>query len=179
MESNYKKFAVASIVIILLSLLLGGSGLFFGSTATADDNIIPAEGFFYAIPTIFPFTYTPVGNNCLVEVTGYLQFFGTLSGIAPGTTRALVFAPCELVVDSAPGDYADVFMSKLEYEGTVDGDTVTTANITYQGITAEGGDIIAKMILSNGLKGVLKVEARVLDIGYYNGFINVKGSDGE
>jgi len=171
MEFNNKKFTIAFILAMSLILLLSGSGLFFGSIANADDdNRISAEGAFAAIP--FSITYTPVRNKCLLEVEGVLLFTGTLEGNAPGTTRALVFATCDEAKDNPPGTFRDLFRSELEFVGTVDG-LETDVDIIYQGITKVGGDINARMVLSNGLKGMLKVDAIVLVGGSYTGFIKV------
>ena len=104
---------------------------------------------------------------------GVLYFTGTIEGEAPGTTRALVFATCDDVASNPPGTFLDVFRSELEFVGTVEG-LETEADIIYQGITKVGGDIKGYMILSNGPKGFLKVDAIVAMGGGYTGFIVVK-----
>lgn len=131
---------------------------------------IEAEGVFIAevdFPTI---SLTPVGANCLLEVKGQLIFEGTLEGVAKGTTRALIFAPCGDVAITPPGTFKDVFRSKLEFLGTVDGEPAT-ADLSYRGITEVGGAIKALFHLSNGLKGVLKVDAIVAVGGSYDGSV--------
>jgi hypothetical protein len=65
-----------------------------------------------------------------------------------------------------------VFKSELKFTGTADGVPVT-ADITYQGITQVGGDIEAKLILSNGLTGELDVDAVVAVGGSYTGSIHL------
>ena len=173
MESNYKKIVTSLIITLSLSLLLTGSDLIFCSTALADDDRIHAEGAFTVIIDPSSFTFTPVHNKCLLEVDGVVCFTGTIEGEAPGTTRALVFATCEEVATNPPGTFLDVFRSELEFAGTVER-IETETKITYQGITKVGGNIKAYMILSDGLKGFLKVDAIVAVGGSYTGFIVVE-----
>ena len=174
MEFNNKKFASASILAMSVILLLSGSGLFFCSVANAnDDSRISAEGAFTAIIDPFSFTFTSMGNKCLLEVDGVIIFTGTLEGEAPGTTRALVFATCDEAASNPPGTFQDLFRSELEFYGKVNG-IETIADMTYQGITEVGGEIKGRMMLSNGLKGMLKVDALVVLGGSYTGFLVVK-----
>ena len=105
-----------------------------------------------------------------------IEFTGTLDGVAAARTRALILASCPEVAVTPPGTFKDVFSSKLEFAGTVNG-TPTIADITYRGITEVGGDIKALMGPSNGLKGVLKVEAIVAVGGSYEGFLKPNESD--
>jgi hypothetical protein len=63
-----------------------------------------------------------------------------------------------------------VFKSKLEFIGMVDGKPVI-ADVTYRGITKVGGDINAQLHFTEGLKGVLKVDAIVAVGGSYRGLI--------
>jgi hypothetical protein len=176
MESNLKKFVFASITAVLFSLLLGGSDLFLGSTAKADDDWIVAGGAFTAIIDPTSFTFTPVHDKCLLEVDGVLTFTGTLEGEALGTTRALIFATCADAASNPPGTFIDVFRSELEFAGTVGG-IEAVSDITYQGITKPGGSIKGMMRLSNGLEGLLKVDAIVLIGGSYKGFIEGEFDD--
>jgi len=111
-----------------------------------------------------------VGANCLLVVNGELHFTGTLEGVATGTTSALVLAPCADVATNDPGTFKDVFKSELQFEGTVDGEAAT-ADITYQGVTEEEGNIEARLLLKNGLKGNLDVESVVAQGGLYEGFV--------
>jgi hypothetical protein len=144
------------------------------SPVTAADKL-PASGTFTAMVDFASFTFTPVGVNCLLEVNGQLDFIGTLEGTAAGTTRALVLAPCEEVADfenNPPGTFKDVFKSELVFTGTVDG-TPATAEMTYQGITEASGNIEAHILLKNGLKGNLDVEAVVIIGGSYEGFVRL------
>ena len=131
---------------------------------------LPANGVFTADVDFTTLTLTPVGNNCVLEVEGQLFFTGTLEGAASGKTRAFVLASCADVAVNPPGTFKDVFRSTLEFTGMVNG-IPTFADITYQGTTEVGGSIKALMLLSNGLKGNLKVEAIVVLGGTYEGFI--------
>ena len=115
---------------------------------------------------------TPVGANCLLEVSGELTFTGTLDGVATGRTRALVLAPCAEVAVNPPGTFKDRFRSKLEFAGMVDGHAAI-ADLTYLGITEVGGAIEALIRLSSGLTGVLKVDAQVAVGGSYRGFVRI------
>lgn len=136
----------------------------------ADHDLVEARGTFTASIDIATFTLVPIGANCLLEVDGALHFIGTLEGLASGNTRALVLADCADVAVNPPGTFADVFRSNLEFIGTIDGEP-TIADITYRGKTAVGGDITAVMILSNGAKGVLHVDAIVAVGGTYEGIV--------
>ena len=53
-------------------------------------------------------------------------------------------------------------------------DDETITDIIFQGITKVGGDINGRMMLSNGLKGMLKVDALVALGGSYTGFIKIE-----
>jgi len=145
-----------------------------GVTVAQGDAKIPAVGEFAAIVDFETLALTPVGANCLLEVSGRLEFSGTLVGSAPGTTRALVFAGCPDVASNPPGAFRDVFMSQLEFVGTVDGVPII-ADLTYQGNTEVGGDIVALMRLSSGVSGHLEVDARVAEGGTYGGFVTMTG----
>jgi hypothetical protein len=145
-----------------------------GATAPASaGGRLAAAGQFTATIDFSTLTLTPVGANCLLEVAGELQFTGTLDGLASASTRALVLAPCEDVAVNPPGTFKDTFRSRLEFAGTVDG-TPAIADIAYHGITEVGGNIKALMVLSDGLKGVLKVEAIVAAGGSYEGFVRIE-----
>lgn len=152
-------------IILLFVLLLTGVTV----PVYAADSI-KANGEFIANVDFTTLTLAPVGVNCLLEVDGNLEFSGTLEGIAIGTTRALVFASCEDVAVNPPGTFKDVFRSRLEFLGTVNGEPAT-ADLTYLGITEVGGAIKAKFILNNGLKGVMKVDAIVAVGGSYRGVV--------
>jgi len=129
-----------------------------------------ADGRFTANVDFSTLITTSVGADCLLEVQGMLGFSGSLVGTAAGTTRALVFASCQDVLANPPGTFRDVFKAVLAFTGTVNGMSVT-ADITYQGKTMVGGAIDGKMRLSNGLHGVLDVDAIVVVGGSYTGFI--------
>jgi hypothetical protein len=100
-------------------------------------GMIQASGAFTAAVDFTTLILTPVDENCLLEVSGVIEFTGTLDGIAPARTRALVLASCDEVAVNPPGTFKDVFTSRLEFAGTVDGQP-TVADITYRG-TAFGG----------------------------------------
>lgn len=136
-------------------------------------EMIPAEGRFTVSIDFSTLTLTPMGANCILEVEGAAEFTGTLQGIAPGKTRAVVLAPCAEVAATPPGGYQDMFSSDLEFAGTVNG-APAIADITYRGNTAIGGAIAATMRPSNGLRGVLKVDAIVAVGGSYTGFIKAE-----
>ena len=134
------------------------------------NGMIQASGEFTATVDFTTLTLTPVDANCLLEVSGVIEFTGTLEGLAPARTRALVLASCQDVEVTPPGTFKDVFSSRLEFAGTVNGKP-TVADFTYRGITEVGGDIEALMLPSNGLKGVLEVKAIVAVGGSYTGLV--------
>ena len=99
--------------------------------------------------------------------------FGLPFSFAPGAPGCM---PARGPDSTPPSAFNDVFTSKLEFAGTVDG-APTVADITYRGTTQVGGDIDALMIASNGLRGVLNVDAVVAIGGSYEGFLRPKKSD--
>ncbi len=133
------------------------------TAASAGDRIL-ARGEFTATVDFSTLTLTPVDENCLLEVEGVIALTGTLDGIAPARTRALVLASCPEVAATPPGTFKDVFTSKLEFAGTVGGKPAV-ADINYRGVAKVGGDIRAVMAVSNGLVGVLRVDAVVAEGG--------------
>jgi len=133
-------------------------------------GMIQASGEFTATVDFTTLTLTPVDENCLLEVSGVIEFTGTLDGIAPARTRALVLASCKQVAVTPPGTFKDVFTSRLEFAGTVNGQP-TVADITYRGTTFVGGDIEAVLRPTDGLKGVLEVKAIVAVGGTYAGLV--------
>ena len=159
-----------SIALVALLGLLGAA-----TPATAGNRIL-AKGEFTATVDFSTLTLTPVDDNCLLVVEGMAEFTGTLEGIAPGRTRALVLAPCADVAVAPPGTFEDVFISKLEFAGTVNG-RPTVADITYRGITEVGGEIRAVVIPSEGLRGLLKVDAIVAVGGTYRGLLRQSSFD--
>ena len=68
-----------------------------------------------------------------------------------------------------PGTFADAFGFVGEFSGTVDGQAVD-ATLGYAGVTRAGGAIKAVMTLSNGARGLLKVDATAGQGGTYTGF---------
>lgn len=133
---------------------------------------IEVSGEFTAAVDFTTLTLTPRGSNCLLVVDGRLVFSGTIEGTATGTTSALVFAPCSEVAVTPPGTFRDVFTSKLEFEGTVDGEPAR-AGVLYQGGVQPGGQIEGRIILSRGVQGVLEVDSRVAVGGSYRGSVVV------
>lgn len=161
----------------LTSTLLATLLWVFGATAAASaDNWVPARGAFTANVDFSTLTLTPVGDDCLLVVEGLIEFTGTLDGAAPARTRALILASCSEVAVTPPGTFKDVFTSRLEFAGTVNG-APAVGDIVYRGITEVGGGIEAVLVLSNGLRGVLKVEAVVAVGGTYKGFVRAPASD--
>lgn len=133
---------------------------------------IQASGHFDAIVDFSTRTLTPRGHNCLLQVNGRLVFSGTIQGEAVGRTSALVFAPCSEVATNPPGTVRDVFKSELSFQGTVSGQPVR-ANVLYMGGVEPGGHIDGRLVFSNGVAGVLDVDARVAVGGSYSGSVVV------
>ena len=134
---------------------------------------VQASGDFDALVDFSTLTLTPRGANCLLQVNGQLVFTGTIEGTATGQTTALVFAPCADVAANPPGTFPDVFKSELAFEGTVDGDPAQ-ANVLYMGRVQPGGQIEGRLVFSNGVSGVLDVDARVAVGGEYSGSVVVR-----
>lgn len=162
--------SLTSIALATLLWLVGAT-----VPLSADDRMA-ARGEFTATVDFSTLALTPVGDDCLLVVEGVIDFTGTLEGSAPARTRALVLASCEEVAVNPPGAFKDVFTSKLEFAGRVDG-RPTVADITYRGVTEVGGGIEALFVASNGLKGVLKVDAIVAVGGSYKGFLRPNRRD--
>jgi hypothetical protein len=133
---------------------------------------VEVTGGFDAIVDFSTLTLTPKGSNCLLTVKGRLVFNGTIQGVAPGQTNALVFATCADVASHPPGTYPDVFVSTLAFEGTVDG-VPARANVVYTGRSQPGGHISAHFIFYHGVEGVLDVEAQLAVGGTYHGSVVV------
>lgn len=129
---------------------------------------VQAAGEYDAIVDFSTLTLTPRGRNCRLVVDGRLVFTGTIVGTAAGTTSALVFAPCSDVATTPPGTFRDVFTSRLEFVGTIDGEPAR-AHVLYQGETQVGGRIEGHIHMSNGVSGVLDVDAQVAVGGAYDG----------
>jgi hypothetical protein len=130
----------------------------------------PAAGEFQAEVDFGTLTYHSQGNHCIVQVEGSLSFTGTLVGDAPGMTTARIFASCEEVLANPPGTFPDVFRSELEFDGTVNG-LPAQASMVYHGRAAAGGQIDARILLSDGLQGVLHADAQLAVGGSYTGFV--------
>jgi hypothetical protein len=77
------------------------------------------------------------------------------------------------VAANPPGTFPDVFKSELAFEGTVDGDPAQ-ANVLYMGRVQPGGRIEGRLVFSNGVSGVLDVDARVAVGGEYSGSVVVR-----
>lgn len=134
---------------------------------------IAASGEFQTFVDFTTLTLTPRGRNCQLEVDGEVLFTGTLEGTGTGHTSALVFAPCADVAAAPPGTYPDVFRSRIDAELTIDGEPAT-ARMIYQGRSAPGGAIEGRFLLRGGVRGVLKVEARIAVGGTYEGAVVVR-----
>ncbi|HEX6068213.1 MAG TPA: hypothetical protein VFZ18_00270 [Longimicrobiaceae bacterium] len=134
---------------------------------------IPASGEFQTFVDFSTLTLTPRGRNCRLEVDGEVLFTGTIEGTGSGHTSALVFAPCADVAAAPPGTYPDVFRSRIEVEVSVDGQPAT-ARMIYQGRSAPGGAIDGRFLLQGGVRGALKVEARIAVGGTYEGTVVVR-----
>ena len=130
------------------------------------------SGTFEAVVDFSTLSLTPVGRNCRLVVDGMLVFSGSVEGTATGTTTALVFAPCSEVATTPPGTYRDVFTSELQFVGTVNGEAAAADGL-YQGETQVGGSIDAHFHFSNGIAGVLDVDAIVAVGGSYEGSLVV------
>ena len=170
-----------TILVAAPSLLLIGC-----SDARVSPTAVPTPGINRAVmagPTEVSGTYnavvdfstlslTPRGRNCRLVVDGMLVFSGSIEGSAIGTTTALIFAPCSEVLVTPPGTYRDVFTSELDFEGTVNGEPAAGA-VLYQGVTNVGGGIEGHLHFSNGVSGVLDVDAVVAVGGSYEGALVV------
>jgi hypothetical protein len=132
---------------------------------------ILASGMFVSVPDFDNAVLTPQGNHCIVEIDGELTFFGTLEGVATGTSTVRVFADCSEV--ELPGSleaFRNVFRSPGVFDGTVEAEQVR-ADFLYEGRAEEGGRVAARFHLSGGLQGVLHVEGEVARGGTYEGFV--------
>jgi len=130
----------------------------------------PADvsGTYAAVVDFSTLSLTPRGRNCRLVVSGMLVFSGSVAGTATGATTAMIFAPCSEVATTPPGTYRDVFTSDLQFVGTVNG-VPATAKGLYQGETEVGGAINGHLHFSNGIAGVLDVDAIVAVGGSYEG----------
>ena len=108
-------------------------------------------------------------SACKLTVDATVTFTGDVVGAADGTTVALIGAACSDVATTPPGTFADAFGFVGEFSGTVDGQAVD-ATLGYAGVTRAGGEITAVMTLSNGGRGLLKVDAVAGQGGTYTGF---------
>ena len=124
---------------VLLSTLLFVAGVPASSFA---DEKFSVSGDFTAMVDLSTLTLSPVGDNCLLEIEGVIEFTGTPVGIVPARTAAVVPASCGDVSVNPPCAFEDVFKSRLEFAGTVNG-SATVADMSYRGITEVGGDIEA------------------------------------
>ena len=162
-----RKLALLNVIALVVAAGIGGA-----LTTASASAPTSADGSFQATIDPQTFSLTPVGENCLLQVDGELTFSGTIEGGATGTTQALVFASCADAAEHPPGTFRDVFMSELKFSGTING-VPATADMTYQGHVHAGGDTDALVRLSNGVRGVLHVDATVAVGGDYQGFVQV------
>jgi len=98
-------------IIVLVVLWLTGIAV---PVYADDDDSIKVNGEFTANVDFTTLSLTPAGVNCLLEVDGYLEFTGSLEGVAIGTTKALVFAACDDVAVNPPGAFKDIFRSEYK-----------------------------------------------------------------
>ena len=167
---------------VTAAMLVGGCAQDNGLLAPAADDVHPsmtvtarrtaASGDFLATVDFSTVTFTPRGRNCLLEIAGQLVFSGDIVGAAVGTTSALVFASCEAVSTTPPGTFRDVFRSELQFEGTVSGEQAQ-GSVMYQGGVQPGGQLEGRLLWSNGISGVLDVDAVVAVGGTYEGSLVV------
>jgi hypothetical protein len=127
-----------------------------------------ASGSFVAAVDFATLQLVPAPGGCELTVSGTIYFSGTLEGAAPGTTTALVFAPCSLVAAAPPGAYVDVFRFTGTFTGEVDG-VAATGPLTYAGVTQAGGAIDAVITLTGATSAVLRADAQVAVGGTYTG----------
>ena len=161
-------------------LLVGGCANERTATGPVLDGLQPSSaaqrvetsGTFAAQVDFSTLSLTPKGSNCLLVVDGQLVFSGTIEGVAKGTTSALVFATCAEVLATPPGTHPDRFKSELVFEGTVAGQPASAKGL-YIGRAQPGGAIDAHLVFSNGVSGVLDVEAQVAVGGTYRGALVV------
>jgi hypothetical protein len=134
---------------------------------------VQTSGHFDAIVDFSTVTLTPRGRNCLLQVDGKVVFTGTIEGTATAHTSALESASCADVATNPPGTFSDVFKSKAVFDGTVAG-APAHADLLYMGRVQVGGQIVGRLIFSNGVAGSLEVEAVVAVGGDYRGMVVVR-----
>lgn len=139
---------------------------------TVVPGLTEVSGTYDAVVDFATLSLTPRGRNCRLVVDGMLVFSGAVDGTAIGTTTALVFAPCSEVATTPPGTFRDVFTSELHFVGTVNGEPAEAEGL-YQGVTQVGGAIEGHFHFSNGVAGVLDVDAVVAVGGSYEGALVV------
>lgn len=109
------------------------------------------------------------GNKCEFTVDGTLTFTGSLTGVADGTTTAVIFAPCSEATAAPPGTYFDVFRFEGDFTGEVNGASAR-GDLTYAGMTRVGGAIDATILLSGDeARAALRADAQVAVGGSYRG----------
>ena len=134
---------------------------------------VHTSGLFDAKVDFATVTLTPKGRNCLLQVDGTLIFTGTIQGTAPAHTSALEAASCAQVAANPPGTFPDVFKSEAVFDGTING-TPAHANLLYFGHVEVGGHITGGFIFSDGVSGILAVDAQVAVGGRYRGAVVVR-----
>ena len=173
---DISRLVVAGTALLVVGACTDGGGAVGPATSAIElqpqsaAQRVDAAGGFAAQVDFTTLSLTPRGRNCLLVVDGQLVFSGTIEGTAVGTTRALVFAPCEAVATTPPGTFRDVFRSELEFTGTVDGEPAS-AHVMYTGGVEPGGAIDGRLIFSNGVAGVLDADAIVAVGGTYSGTV--------
>lgn len=170
---------VVALSVLVATIWVGAGGAGATTSAPSDaqppaspTGVVPAQGSFTVELADEPPQVRPlIGGLCELRVNGSLTFTGTLEGVATGTTTAVVFASCDQVTQAPLGTYADVFRAEADFTGTVAGRPVS-ADLTYAGVSAAGGDIRGAIVLEGEARGALAVEARLADQGAYAGLIS-------
>ncbi|MFT4215652.1 MAG: hypothetical protein QM619_00470 [Micropruina sp.] len=114
-------------------------------------------------------TADPFGRRaCRLRVDATLRLSGTITGTASGVTTAIIGAPCEQVLATPPGTFADVFQFVGTFDGTVLG-TKATARTLYAGVTEPGGAVSAGLALRGTASASALVKAQAGGTGSYRG----------
>ena len=161
----------ALLIGVVLCLLLAPVSVASAAPAESTSRTVQrARGDFTATVDFASLVVRPVRpDRCEFTVNGTLEFTETLVGTAPGTTTALIFAPCSQATTSPPGTFPDVFRFVGTFTGTVAGRS-TSGPLTYAGVTRAGGDIDATVLLDGDrASAVLHADAVVAVGGSYRG----------
>lgn len=145
---------------------------------TASAPHVEATGAFVATVFFDTLRTREVGRSrCELTVQGQLTLSGTVEGVATGTTRALVDAPCPEATNPANlGAFRDVFRFTGTFDGTVAG-VPADGSFSYAGVTRPGGSVDANLKLrAPSAKAQLRtVTARLGIGGTYRGVAVTRG----